>query len=88
MQPTRIAPLMLSVRQTVTNQTPERRGMTGHFRREARIMSFFVVLVGISLLLGLLGPRIARWLAVDRCLDAGGSYNYQTRICEGARPGR
>ena len=66
----------------------ERRGISGHFRREARIMiGFFVALVGMSLILGLRGPRVARWLPVDRCLDAGGSYNYQSRICEGVRPG-
>jgi len=28
-----------------------------------------------------------QYFAVDRCLDAGGSYNYRTRSCEGARPG-
>jgi hypothetical protein len=23
----------------------------------------------------------AEWLAVDRCLDSGGSYNYQSEVC-------
>ena len=65
-----------------------RGGITGHFRSEARIMvGFVVVLVAAGLLLGLLAPRIRQYFAVDRCLDAGGSYNYRTRSCEGARPG-
>ena len=65
-----------------------RAGMSGHFRREAKIMLGFIVgVVVMGLLLGLLLPRIVQWLAVDRCLDAGGTYNYQRRACEGARPG-
>lgn len=61
-------------------------GMSGHFRREAKIMlGLFVVLVAGGLLLGLLLPRIKQWLAVDDCLDRGGRYNYQARICDGAR---
>jgi hypothetical protein len=60
--------------------------MSGHFRREAKIMAGFIVgLVVIGLLVGLLAPLIVQWLAVDRCLDAGGRYNYETRVCEGAR---
>ncbi len=47
---------------------------------------FFVVLVVAGLLLGWLGPRIRQFFAVDRCLDAGGAYNYRTNACEGARP--
>jgi len=54
-------------------------GVSGHFCREAKIMAgLFVVVVAGGLLVGLLLPRIRQWLAVDRCLDAGGSYNYQT----------
>ena len=65
-----------------------RGGISGHFRREARIMiGFFVCLIAGSLLLAFIGPRIKRHFAVDRCLDAGGSYNYRTRACEGARQG-
>ena len=61
-------------------------GMSGHFRREAKIMvGFFVSIVAVGLLIGLLMPRIRLWVAVDRCLDAGGAYNYQARVCEGAR---
>ena len=49
------------------------------------MLGLFVVLVAGGLLLGLLLPRIKQWLAVDDCLDRGGRYNYQARICEGAR---
>ena len=63
-----------------------KRGLSGHFRREAKIMAAFIVgLVLVGLLVGVLAPRIAQSLAVDRCLDAGGRYNYQLRVCEGAR---
>lgn len=61
-------------------------GMSGHFHREARIMVALIIgVIGIGLLVALLAPRLMEWLAVDRCLDAGGSYNYQARVCEGAR---
>jgi hypothetical protein len=61
--------------------------MSGHFRREAKIMLGLIVgIVVAGLLVGLLLPRIAQWLAGDRCLDAGGTYNYHRRACEGARP--
>jgi len=57
--------------------------MSGHFRREAKIMAGFIVgLMVIGLLVGLTAPRIARWLVVDRCIDAGGRYNYQLHRCE------
>ncbi len=62
--------------------------MSGHFRREAKIMAgLFVAVVTVGLLIGLLVPYVRQWLVIDRCLDAGGSYNYQTRVCEGARHG-
>lgn len=46
--------------------------------RTARVTAFvavvaFAVLAGVSLM---------RWLAVDRCLDAGGRWNYTARACE------
>jgi hypothetical protein len=63
-------------------------GMSGHFRREAKIMAgYFICLVVIGVLAGLLLPRLRLWLAVDRCLDAGGAYNYRARVCEGGRLG-
>lgn len=30
---------------------------------------------------GWLLPKIKRQLAIDKCLDAGGSYNYDTKTC-------
>ena len=61
--------------------------MSGHFRRKAKIMAaLFVVVVAGGLVIGLL-PYIRQWLAIDRCLDAGGSDNYQTRACDGSRRG-
>jgi hypothetical protein len=68
------------------NMSESGRGISGHFRREARIMAgFFVILVAVGFLAAWLAPRIQQYVAVDRCLDAGGSYNYRTKTCEGAR---
>jgi hypothetical protein len=79
----------LGVGQTdIAMNAARQAGMSGHFRRQARIMVRLIIgVIGIGLLVALLAPRIGQWLAVDRCLDSGGSYNYQARVCEGARPG-
>jgi hypothetical protein len=51
--------------------------------RRARV----AVLVAVVALAILVGVLFMRWLAIDRCLDAGGRWNYATRACEFA-PGR
>jgi len=33
----------------------------------------------------LLGPSIQRFLAIDSCLDRGGSWDHEARMCRGAR---
>lgn len=45
-------------------------------------------LVGLGLLIGsaaLFWPEANQFLAVDSCLDSGGSYNYQERKCDYAQ---
>jgi hypothetical protein len=42
-----------------------------------------VVVIGLGTTY--LVPRVREFLAVDKCLDAGGSYNRQTKVCEGSR---
>jgi hypothetical protein len=39
---------------------------------------------GVLLLIsvGLLGPRIIRFEAVDSCLDLGGSFDYEKGVCD------
>jgi hypothetical protein len=58
-------------------------GISQHFRREAKIMAgVFVVLMVLALAAGVFGPRLLRYIEVDRCLDAGGSYEYDTAACK------
>jgi hypothetical protein len=57
-----------------------------HFRSEARRMvATPFVLAALGLLAAITVPWLIRQLSVDRCLDAGGRFNYETRTCEGAR---
>jgi hypothetical protein len=47
---------------------------------------FFIVAIALAVLSGLcVWVRNSEWWQVDRCLDAGGRWNYETQICEGAR---
>jgi hypothetical protein len=56
----------------------------GHFRREAKLM--LAAAVGVPVLLAIAGafvaPFLVEYLAVDRCLDAGGQFNYGQGVCE------
>ena len=46
----------------------------------------FVALLAIVLLEGRgWWERYRRWDAIDTCLDAGGRWDYQLNVCEGAR---
>jgi len=38
-------------------------------------------LLAITIGIAVLWPRVERWLAVDRCLDAGGMYDYSSNSC-------
>lgn len=67
----------------MTKPQGEEKGISGHLRREAKIMIWFVVtvlLVGIATVVVV--PRIKEFLGVDRCLDSGGSFNKKTHECE------
>ena len=57
-------------------------GISSHFEREAKLMvGFFVALILVALLAGLFGPKIMRFLEIDKCLDAGGSFNSEKQQC-------
>lgn len=67
----------------MTKPESEENGISGHLRREAKIMFWFVVavlLVGIAAVV--IVPRVKALLEVDRCLDSGGSFNEKTHECE------
>lgn len=58
-------------------------GISRHFKREAKFM--FGLIAGVFVL-ALLAAAILPWVfdfvRSDRCLDRGGSFNYQTGKCE------
>jgi hypothetical protein len=39
------------------------------------------MIIILAILAAWLGPWVSRQLAIDRCLDAGGAYDDQTREC-------
>lgn len=61
----------------------QRRSISSHFRREAKLMLAMTVgIVALGVLAVIVAPRIKQFIAVDRCLDAGSAYNYSTHGCE------
>ncbi len=53
----------------------------------ARRRTFVACVLLVIAVLGMwLWPKFYWWLTVDSCLDQGGSWNEQTRECEGGRP--
>lgn len=63
------------------NKLPE--GISSHFEREAKLMvGLFLVLILVALLAGLFGQKVLRFLEIDKCLDAGGSFNSEKHQCE------
>jgi hypothetical protein len=59
--------------------------INSHFKVEGWLM---VLVLLVPLLVGLVvlvaAPYISTQLAVDKCLDSGGSYNYETNACTAA----
>ncbi len=47
------------------------------------MVGVFLAMLVLGLLAATFGPPLRRFLAVDKCLDAGGSFNHATEICEG-----
>lgn len=62
-------------------------GLKQKFRANAKVV---LVCVLAAIVLGFavvtVWPRVAAWLAVDRCLDAGGRYDYAGNACSFAEP--
>ncbi len=57
-------------------QSLKKRGISGHFRREAKIMAgISMLIVALAILAAWLVPIITHHIAIDRCLDSGGSFN-------------
>ncbi|MDD4930065.1 MAG: hypothetical protein PHP85_12435 [Gallionella sp.] len=68
------------------NSTEPRAGISHHFRREAKLMmGIFLFVLLLGLLVAVFAPKITQFIAVDKCLDAGGKFDYKEKVCVGAR---
>ena len=57
-------------------------GINHHFGTEAKLMlAALLVPLAVGLAVAVVWPKIDAWLAVDRCLDAGGKYDYAANAC-------
>jgi len=62
------------------------KGISNHFRREAKLMiGIFLFMLLPGLLAAVFVPKIKQFFAVDSCLDSGGAFDYNTHTCVGAR---
>lgn len=60
--------------------------MKQYFKGEAYWMiAAPLVLIALALVAVTVVPWVSRQLSIDRCLDAGGRFNYEIGTCEGAR---
>ena len=48
--------------------------------RRNTILTLFVALIGIGLVIA--SAKIKELIDIDRCLDSGGKWNYETKKCE------
>lgn len=78
-----LSPLLNVGHHTTMSSSCSPVGISRHFRREAKLM---VVVVLAVLLLGVLaaifGPHLVQFVAVDKCLDAGGAFDYANSTCQ------
>lgn len=53
-----------------------------YFKNEAKFMVWSIIaIIVVALIAAILIPFIYRQITIDRCLDAGGSYNHETNKC-------
>ena len=53
-----------------------------HFEREAKIMAALVLgSVLLTLVAGMVLPKLVQHKEVDQCQDSGGAYNHETKTC-------
>ena len=45
------------------------------------MLAVLLVPLAVGLAVAVVWPKIDAWLAVDRCLDAGGKYDYTANAC-------
>jgi hypothetical protein len=52
----------------------------------ARPTKKIIAAVALLLVGAILAKRVFRFVAVDKCLDSGGRFNYSSGSCEHSRP--
>jgi hypothetical protein len=57
------------------------KGKSLHDRKSKHLLWLPVAVVLLSLLAVFLKPIVRKHLAIDRCLDAGGAYDYKRNKC-------
>lgn len=61
------------------NEIPDSKS---HFVREAKFMFLLPLLLILFIIIAaLLAPRIMNQVEIDRCLDSGGKFDYNTNQC-------
>jgi hypothetical protein len=45
------------------------------------MIGFFLLVIVLVISLAIIGPWLLRQIDIDKCLDSGGSYNYETDKC-------
>ena len=60
-----------------------RKGISHHFRREAKLMfGVFLAVIMLGILAAIIVPRMMLHFDSDRCLELGGVFNYEAGHCE------
>jgi hypothetical protein len=49
------------------------------------IIWVLLAIVGVAFFAGVAAPWLKHQQDIDRCLDAGGAYDYESEVCVGAR---
>jgi hypothetical protein len=58
-----------------------------HFKFKGWLMlAVLLVPIALGIIAAIVVPYLQTYLADDRCLDAGGSYDYKTESCIGVPP--
>lgn len=52
--------------------------------KRRRLLFLWTFILLLLAALGVVGGafKVRAWIAIDRCLDAGGSWNHETKHCE------
>jgi hypothetical protein len=52
-------------------------------RRRVALGGIALLFAALALALGVMTPSMRRYLAIDGCLDRGGSWDYEQDVCRG-----